>query len=128
MLCKENFSAEALLNLVNSNEAVITDIPDGACCRYLSYAKTVKEKDFSDYASVESFETVLQSLLESVRRHSKAISSVREEVNLLIGIRMIDRFDAICSRDGIISNDELLRQLALVLSKRMTEQSVFALC
>lgn len=118
LLCKENFSAEALLNLVNSNEAVITDIPDGACCRYLSYAKTVKEKDFSDYASVESFETVLQSLLESVRRHSKAISSVREEVNLLIGIRMIDRFDAICSRDGIISNDELLRQLALVLSKK----------
>lgn len=118
LLKDDSVSISGLIDFAKNNKDAFTDIPNGACCRYLSYAKTVKEKDFNDYMSVESFECHLQELLGILHSNFNVFDAIKEEVSILAGIKIIERFDEICARDSIISNDDLLRELAIVLSKK----------
>lgn len=86
---------------------------DGADSRYISNAA---KANFTHREDVVQFEEHLNRLLLQVQDYFLAIKGMNNELMLLIAIKMIRRFDEICSRDAVLSNDELLRQLAVVLS------------
>lgn len=100
-------------------------------------SKNVKDYDFKDFYNEDSnfvsgkkgyafarsgeiseFEKAARSVIILARDMRANIDLIKKELDCLVSVMMIKKTDALCERDNLISNNEVLRQLAVALTKK----------
>lgn len=80
------------------------------------FFKVKKGGEFKDYQKVRDFEEIVKDLISASFEVITEIELIKLELTTLVAINVILKTDELCERDNVISNDEVLRQLAVALN------------
>lgn len=108
-------------------------------------SKNVKDYDFKDFYNedcnfvsgkkgyafarldeISEFEKASRSVIILAHDIQTNIDLIKKELEYLVSIMMIKKSDVLCERDNLISNNEVLRQLAVALTKEKNRGDVLA--
>lgn len=81
---------------------------------------------FARLEEISEFEKASRSVIISAHDIQTNIDLIKKELEYLVSIMMIKKSDALCERDNLISNNEVLRQLAVALTKEKDRGVVLA--
>lgn len=76
-----------------------------------------KESVFARSGEISEFEKAARSVIIFARDMQVNVDLIKKELEYLVSVMMIKKTDALCERDNLISNNEVLRQLAVALTK-----------
>lgn len=82
----------------------------------MSIFQSKKGGEFKDYQKVRDFEEIVKDLISASFEVITEIELIKLELTTLVAINVILKTDELCERDNVISNDEVLRQLAVALN------------
>lgn len=80
------------------------------------FFKVKKGGEFKDSQKVRDFEEIVKDLISASFEVITEIELIKLELTTLVAINVILKTDELCERDNVISNDEVLRQLAVALN------------
>lgn len=80
------------------------------------FFKVKKGGEFKDSQKVKDFEEIVKDLISASFEAITEIELIKLELTTLVAINVILKTDELCERDNVISNDEVLRQLAVALN------------
>lgn len=80
------------------------------------FFKVKKSGEFKDSQKVRDFEEIVKDLISASFEVITEIELIKLELTTLVAINVILKTDELCERDNVISNDEVLRQLAVALN------------
>ena len=80
------------------------------------FFKVKKGGEFKDSQKVRNFEEIVKDLISASFEVITEIELIKLELTTLVAINVILKTDELCERDNVISNDEVLRQLAVALN------------
>lgn len=80
------------------------------------FFKVKKSGEFKDSQKVRDFEEIVKDLISASFEVITEIELIKLELTTLVAIKVILKTDELCERDNVISNDEVLRQLAVALN------------
>lgn len=80
------------------------------------FFKVKKGGEFKDSQKVRDFEEIVKYLISASFEVITEIELIKLELTTLVAINVILKTDELCERDNVISNDEVLRQLAVALN------------
>lgn len=80
------------------------------------FFKVKKGGEFKDSQKVRDFEEIVKDLISASFEVITEIELIKLELTTLVAINVILKTDELCERDNEISNDEVLRQLAVALN------------
>lgn len=81
---------------------------------------------FARLDEISEFEKASRSVIILAHDIQTNIDLIKKELEYLVSIMMIKKSDALCERDNLISNNEVLRQLAVALTKEKNRGDVLA--
>lgn len=90
------------------------------------FFKVKKGGEFKDSQKVRDFEEIVKDLISASFEVITEIELIKLELTTLVAINVILKTDELCERDNVISNDEVLRQLAVALNKDKSRGDVLA--
>ena len=90
------------------------------------FFKVKKGGEFKDSQKVRDFEEIVKDLISASFEVITEIELIKLELTTLVAINVILKTDELCERDNVISNDEVLRQLAVALNKDESRGDVLA--
>lgn len=90
------------------------------------FFKVKKDGEFKDSQKVRDFEEIVKDLISASFEVITEIELIKLELTTLVAINVILKTDELCERDNVISNDEVLRQLAVALNKDESRGDVLA--
>lgn len=82
------------------------------------FFKVKKGGEFKDSQKVRDFEEIVKDLISASFEVITEIELIKLELTTLVAINVILKTDELCERDNVISNDEVLRQLAVALNNK----------
>lgn len=80
------------------------------------FFKVKKGGEFKDSQKVRDFEEIVKDLISASFEVITEIELIKLELTTLVAINVILKTDELCERDNVISNDEVLRHLAVALN------------
>lgn len=83
-----------------------------------NFVRGTKGYVFARSGEISEFEKAARSVIILVRDMRANIDLIKKELDCLVSVMMIKKTDALCERDNLISNNEVLRQLAVALTKK----------
>lgn len=90
------------------------------------FFKVKKGGEFKDSQKVRDFEEIVKDLISASFEVITEIELIKLELTTLVAINVILKTDELCERDNVISNDEVLRQLAVALNKDKSRGDVLS--
>ena len=81
---------------------------------------------FARLDEISEFEKAARSVIVLARDMQANVDLIKKELEYLVSVMMIKKTDALCERDNLISNNEVLRQLAVTLTKEKDRRDVLA--
>lgn len=85
-----------------------------------------KDYAFARLAEIDEFEKAASSVIITALGMQANVDLIKKELEYLVSVMMIKKTDALCERDNLISNNEVLRQLAVALTKEKDRRDVLA--
>lgn len=85
-----------------------------------------KDYAFARLAEIDEFEKAASSVIITALGMQANVDLIKKELEYLVSVMMIKKIDALCERDNLISNNEVLRQLAVALTKEKDRRDVLA--
>lgn len=85
-----------------------------------------KSSVFARLDEISEFEKAARSVIISACDLRANVDLIKKELDCLVSVMMIKKTDALCERDNLISNNEVLRQLAVALTKEKDRGDVLA--
>jgi exodeoxyribonuclease V beta subunit len=82
------------------------------------FVSVKKGHAFARLAEIDEFEKAASSVIISALGFQANVDLIKKELEHLVSIMMIKKTDVLCERDNLISNNEVLRQLAVALTKK----------
>lgn len=83
-----------------------------------NFVRGTKGYVFARSGEISEFEKAARSVIILARDMRANIDLIKKELDCLVSVMMIKKTDALCERDNLISNNEVLRQLAVALTKK----------
>lgn len=83
-----------------------------------NFVRGTKGYVFARSGEISEFEKAARSVIILARDMRANIDLMKKELDCLVSVMMIKKTDALCERDNLISNNEVLRQLAVALTKK----------
>ena len=90
------------------------------------FFKVKKGGTFKEPQKVRDFEEIVRNLIGASFEVMTEIELIKLDLTTLVAIKVILKTDELCERDNVISNDEVLRQLAVALNKDESRGDVLA--
>lgn len=91
-----------------------------------NFVSGIKDYAFARLAEIDEFEKVASSVIITALGMQANVDLIKKELEYLVSVMMIKKTDALCERDNLISNNEVLRQLAVALTKEKNRGDVLA--
>ena len=91
-----------------------------------NFVSGIKDYAFARLAEIDEFEKAASSVIITVLGMQANVDLIKKELEYLVSVMMIKKTDALCERDNLISNNEVLRQLAVALTKEKDRRDVLA--
>ncbi len=91
-----------------------------------NFVERKKGNDFARLDEISEFEKAARSVIVSACDLRANVALIKKELGYLVSIMMIKKTDALCERDNLISNNEVLRQLAVALTKEKDRGDVLS--
>lgn len=108
----ENIDAETLSKILNQDNS--------------HFVKVNKGSEFANQQQLETFEYSAKEFARAYLDVRRAVDTIKNELKISVAIKVILKTDELCERDNVISNDEVLRQLAVALNKDESRGDVLA--
>lgn len=108
----ENIDAETLSKILNQDNS--------------HFVKINKGSEFANQQQLETFEYNAKEFARAYLDVRRAVDTIKNELKISVAIKVILKTDELCERDNVISNDEVLRQLAVALNKDESRGDVLA--
>lgn len=83
-----------------------------------NFVNGIKGSVFARSGEISEFEKAARSVIVLARDMQVNVDLIKKELEYLVSVMMIKKTDALCERDNLISNNEVLRQLAVALTKK----------
>lgn len=83
-----------------------------------NFVSGIKDYAFARLAEIDEFEKAASSVIITALGMQANVDLIKKELDCLVSVMMIKKTDALCERDNLISNNEVLRQLAVALTKK----------
>lgn len=91
-----------------------------------NFVSGIKDYAFARLAEIDEFEKAASSVIITALGMQANVDLIKKELEYLVSVMMIKKTDALCERDNLISNNEVLRQLAVALTKEKDRRDVLA--
>lgn len=91
-----------------------------------NFVSGIKDYAFARLAEIDEFEKAASSVIITALGMQANVDLIKKELEYLVSVMMIKKIDALCERDNLISNNEVLRQLAVALTKEKDRGDVLA--
>lgn len=91
-----------------------------------NFVSGIKDYAFARLAEIDEFEKAASSVIITALGMQANVDLIKKELEYLVSVMMIKKIDALCERDNLISNNEVLRQLAVALTKEKDRRDVLA--
>lgn len=91
-----------------------------------NFVSGIKDYAFARLAEIDEFEKAARSVIITALGMQANVDLIKKELEYLVSVMMIKKIDALCERDNLISNNEVLRQLAVALTKEKDRRDVLA--
>ena len=91
-----------------------------------NFVSGIKDYAFARLAEIDEFEKAASSVIITALGMQANVDLIKKELDCLVSVMMIKKTDALCERDNLISNNEVLRQLAVALTKEKDRRDVLA--
>lgn len=91
-----------------------------------NFVSGIKDYAFARLAEIDEFEKAASSVIITALGMQANVDLIKKELEYLVSVMMIKKIDALCERDNLISNNEVLRQLAVALTKEKDRMDVLA--
>lgn len=91
-----------------------------------NFVNGTKGSVFARLDEISEFENAARSVIISACDLRANVDLIKKELEYLVSVMMIKKTDALCERDNLISNNEVLRQLAVALTKEKDRGDVLA--
>ena len=91
-----------------------------------NFVSGIKDYAFARLAEIDEFEKAASSVIITALGMQANVDLIKKELEYLVSVMMIKKIDALCERDNLISNNEVLRQLAVALTKEKNRGDVLA--
>lgn len=108
----ENIDAETLSKILNQDNS--------------HFVKVNKGSEFANQQQLETFEYSAKEFARAYLDVLRTVDTIKNELKISVAIKVILKTDELCERDNVISNDEVLRQLAVALNKDESRGDVLA--
>lgn len=108
----ENIDAETLSKILNQDNS--------------HFVKVNKGSEFANQQQLETFEYSAKEFARAYLDVLRTVDTIKNELKISVAIKVILKIDELCERDNVISNDEVLRQLAVALNKDKSRGDVLA--
>ena len=108
----ENLDDETLSKILNQDNS--------------HFVKVNKGSEFANLQQLETFEYSAKEFARAYLDVRRAVDTIKNELKISVAIKVILKTDELCERDNVISNDEVLRQLAVALNKDKSRGDVLA--
>ena len=108
----ENLDDETLSKILNQDNS--------------HFVKVNKGSEFANQQQLETFEYSAKEFARAYLDVRRAVDTIKNELKISVAIKVILKTDELCERDNVISNDEVLRQLAVALNKDESRGDVLA--
>lgn len=117
-------------NSVNFGEEISKNVKDYDFKEFYkedsNFVSGKKGYAFARLDEISEFEKASRSVIILAHDIQTNIDLIKKELEYLVSIMMIKKSDALCERDNLISNNEVLRQLAVALTKEKNRGDVLA--
>lgn len=100
----ENIDAETLSKILNQDNS--------------HFVKVNKGSEFANQQQLETFEYSAKEFARAYLDVLRTVDTIKNELKISVAIKVILKTDELCERDNVISNDEVLRQLAVALNNK----------
>lgn len=100
----ENIDAETLSKILNQDNS--------------HFVKVNKGSEFANQQQLETFEYSAKEFARAYLDVLRTVDTIKNELKISVAIKVILKIDELCERDNVISNDEVLRQLAVALNNK----------
>lgn len=100
----ENIDAETLSKILNQDNS--------------HFVKVNKGSEFANQQQLETFEYSAKEFARAYLDVLRTVDTIKNELEISVAIKVILKTDELCERDNVISNDEVLRQLAVALNNK----------
>lgn len=100
----ENIDAETLSKILNQDNS--------------HFVKVNKGSKFANQQQLETFEYSAKEFARAYLDALRTVDTIKNELKISVAIKVILKTDELCERDNVISNDEVLRQLAVALNNK----------
>lgn len=100
----ENIDAETLSKILNQDNS--------------HFVKVNKGSEFANQQQLETFEYSAKEFARAYLDVIRTVDTIKNELKISVAIKVILKTDELCERDNVISNDEVLRQLAVALNNK----------
>lgn len=108
----ENIDVETLSKILNQDNS--------------HFVKINKGSEFANQQQLETFEYSAKEFARAYLDVRRTVEKIKNELKISVAIKVILKTDELCERDNVISNDEVLRQLAVALNKDKSRSDVLA--
>lgn len=113
-------------NFISKLDGIKTDVLEKVVKGEIPhFVKVNKGSEFAD-SNLETFEFDAKVLARAYLEARKDFDSIKKELKVLVAIKVILHTDELCERDNVISNNEVLRQLAVSLNHDKERGDVLA--
>lgn len=100
----ENIDSETLSKILNQDNS--------------HFVKINKGTKFVNQQQLETFEYSAKEFARAYLDVLRTVDTIKTELKISVAIKVILKTDELCERDNVISNDEVLRQLAVALNNK----------
>lgn len=100
----ENIDAETLSKILNQDNS--------------HFVKVNKGSEFANQQQLETFEYSAKEFARAYLDVLRTVDTIKNELKISVAIKVILKTDELCERDNVISNDGVLRQLAVALNNK----------